>query len=40
MWNWNSGKKTAGESDLSVIDKEVVLEIEGIQGWENKDVSV
>lgn len=28
MWNWNSGKKTAGESDLRVIDKEVVLKIE------------
>lgn len=28
MWNWNSGKKTARESDLRVIDKEAVLEIE------------
>lgn len=38
MWNLNSGKKSPGESDLKVIEKEVVLEVERRDPriWENK----
>lgn len=28
MWNWSSGKKSAGESNLRVIDIEAILEVE------------
>lgn len=36
MWNWNSGKKTARESDLRIIGKEVVLKTERRDPWMGK----